>query len=109
VRGATRRMAPWNALVSPVVRGAARRLSASPMNRLVSPPMVYIKGEEMTAYCMEVHAAFLIFFSLRTQPHREEPTGRLTVCRPPPLASPSLPLSLYVYISIHLSPARSLL
>ena len=31
---------------------ASRRLSTS--QKIVSPPMVYIKGEEMTAYCMEL-------------------------------------------------------
>ena len=31
---------------------AARRMSTA--SKIQCPPMVYIKGEEMTAYCMEV-------------------------------------------------------
>ena len=39
----------------PAIFAAARRLSSKA--KIVSPPMVYIKGEETTAYCMEVELA----------------------------------------------------
>eukprot|EP01050_Picozoa_sp_SAG11_P040345 SAG11_NODE_17488_length_517_cov_0.877990_1_plen_120_part_01 len=34
--------------------GAARPMSSGSSDKLVAPPMVYISGEEMTTYCMEL-------------------------------------------------------
>ena len=45
-------LASWRSPLALAARHASRRLSTS--SKITSPPMVYIKGEEMTSYCMEV-------------------------------------------------------